>query len=191
MTESWYAVHCRPRKEDQAARALQAKGYRVFYPHTAEWVEQSKRKSRYMRVAYLPRYLFICFEGKAGESVFDVNNTLLQAAGGGSVVHSTAGSDGYKRPFPIPEDAMHSLFGVADHYGQVHIRAAKRKGGLAYAVGDRVMFTDRNPLFGLMAVIEAIMENGKHIRVRLEHALAGTTEMTIDERNIREVLKAS
>jgi transcription antitermination factor NusG len=189
MTDRWYAVHCKPREEHKADAMLRAKGYLTYFPHFSEWVEASKRRARLEHRAYLSRYLFVCFRSERAhlESAYDVNET----PGVGGMVYSGVDRNGDRAVFPIPLDVMDELRALADAYGQIHARK-KRKNGFSAAVGDMVRFTDRNPLEGLLATIEAVLDDGKSIRVRLERQILGqkSMRMVISQRQLVEVIKA-
>jgi transcription antitermination factor NusG len=185
-TDRWYAVHCGPREEDKAARHLQAKGYKVFYPHVADWVEQSKRKARFVRLAYLSRYLFVCFTPERAhlESAYDVNETF----GVSTIVYSGVDEHGDRMALPIPNEVMEQIMGLTDPCGQIHV--TKKQRGNMIRVGDMVRFTDKNPLYGFLATVELVLKEGKELRVRLEKAIAGQTTMTVETKRAVEVIRA-
>jgi transcription antitermination factor NusG len=188
MTDRWYAVHCKPREEHKADAMLRAKGYRTFFPHTTEWIEASKRKARLEHRAYLSRYIFVCFQSERThiESAYDVNET----PGVSTMVYSGTDRNGDRAAFPIPLDVMDEMRRLTDKNGRIHQDKKKAK-GVAYGIGDRVVFVERNPLSGLMGVIEDVLgESGKRILVRLDRAIAGSSVMEIGESNLREVRKA-
>src|SRR5690242_8515981 len=53
--ESWYAVHCKPRKEWQAAAALERLlGLTIYLPQICR-----HRRGQIDRIPFFPRYLFV------------------------------------------------------------------------------------------------------------------------------------
>lgn len=177
----WYAILCGPNLETVANKALKSKGYNTFYPHTREWVESSRTKSKLVWKAYLPRYLFVA----------DIHNFLEvnSAPGVSTAVYSGVDANGNRVPFPIPELVMRELFFRADHEGQIHLRK-KRKTWFQGKSGDVIRFGETNPLWGLFATIEEVMDNGKRLKVLLENALAGQDSMIIETSAVGELIRA-
>lgn len=194
MTEAWYAVYTAPRAEYLADRTLRALGYKTFFPHTVELVQQSKRKSRFVKVAYLSNYLFVAFrpERRHLESAYQVNNAVVDEDGRKKASLVMAGTDanGDKAPFPIPMSVMNPLMELCDHVsGQVIFVQDVPRTKWNWAVGDRVRIAEGNALFGLFAAVEEIFDNGESLRVRLERSLLGKDVATIRATEVQEVVK--
>jgi hypothetical protein len=192
LTERWHAIHTIPRSEYVADLKLRGLGYKTFFPHTVELVAQSKRKSRFVKIAYLTRYTFVAFRPERAhlESAFQINS--LTNKDGDYLCRMVVNGSGDGTPFPIPLDVMQPLFDLCDLIdGQVFDRNAP-KPKWAWAVDDRIRLGDNTgALRGLAAAIEHISDDGESLRVRLERTILGQDVVTVRSRDVDEVEAAA
>jgi hypothetical protein len=190
--ERWYAVHTIPRSEYLADVKLRALGYKTFFPHSVEIIGQSKWKSRFVKVAYLTRYTFVCFRPERVhlESAYQINN-LLNREGEYlcRMVYAGVDSNGDRMPFPIPLKIIEELKVLCEPDGQLAgggpLDSSRQK---LWKRHDRVKVAEGlGALFGLFGTIEEVMPNGKQLRIVLDKAIAGQSMVTVNTSNIEEV----
>jgi len=109
------------------------------------------------------------------------------------LVNETPGVSGLVRahaqmPLPVPSLVMTGLQAHADPYGEVHAPARQKKTrAFRGRPGDRVRFTEKNPLFGFWGEIKRVL--GTEVLVELECEILGKREARVPLSAIAEVLK--
>ncbi len=175
-TPDWYAVHTHPRKESYADWHLRRQGLVTFFPHTTQWIGLGTRQARLVKRAWLTRYLFV---RTAPRRFFVVNET----PGVSGLVRARA-----HMPLPVPSLVMTGLQARADPYGEVFMpKAQKKRRAFSGRPGDRVRFTEKNPLFGFWGEIKRVL--GSEVLVELEREILGKREARVPLAAIAEVLK--
>jgi len=172
----WYAVHTHPRKESYADWHLRRQGFVTFFPHSTQWIGLGTRQARLAKRAWLVRYLFVRI---APRSFFLVNET----PGVSGLVRAHA-----QMPLPVPHIVMEALQTRADPYGEVFMpKKQKKRRGFQGRPGDRVRFTETNPLFGFWGEIKRVL--GAEVLIELEREILGKREARVPLSAIAEVLK--
>lgn len=170
MAERWFAIMTAPRAEETAKENLEWKGYRVFFPHWGVF-----KKRRYINVPYFSRYIFVAFDGKPHQSAYDVNET----DGVSTMVYAGSDAQGYRRPFPIPEQFMQELHELCHPWTGQILQKAEKQHPPEIVQGIRVRVTsETNAAFNFLGEVERRM--GKLARVKLEKPILGKSYATFD-----------
>lgn len=168
VQQSWYVIHCKPRKESQVHRQLQAKSIDVFYPTVR--VKPVNPRAAKIR-PYFPGYLFV--------------HVNLAAVGIGALqwipgVNRMVQFDG--QPSPISDQFIRALkdcVAILNKTGPVDLSSIKK--------GDWVRIKD-GPFAGHEAIFDMRLSANHRIRVLLE--LAGRlVRVDIDSHNITPVAR--
>jgi transcription antitermination factor NusG len=175
----WFAVYCAPRREGLAADNLRRQGYETFFPHTIEWEAHGRSRSRLVHKAFLTGYLFVVLDLE--HSAYGVNET-------DGVVSVVYGSAGPGTSVPIPADVMNRFFWLTDKTGQIQCtkRAKRHFDG---DPGDVIRFAEKTPLFGLLAEIEKVFDDGKRISVRLAQMFGAQRNLVIAPSDVGELIR--
>jgi transcriptional antiterminator RfaH len=124
----WYAIHCKPRKEDVVSIQLELRNVEVFYPRIL--IRKKDHKSVSAK-PYFPGYLFICVDQN------DVNWSKIKW------VPFTLGVVGYgMEPIPIPDSFISQL---KNHLEMINLERESYR--LKFKEGDDIRITD-GPLEG-------------------------------------------
>lgn len=155
----WYPVMCAPRMESVADANLRRQGFYTFYPF--ERVQRKRKlpnrttfKLEWVEQPYFPRYLFVAFRGRAGESFGAINETT-----GVSTAVYFAGA-----PLEIPPPVMDELMQRAKKGGLMGVvdRTIRKR----FSPGQRVKFIDESPFAGFLAAVS--LDRGPQVRVWID-----------------------
>lgn len=137
---SWYAAFCEPQKEPLANDQLVRRGFETLFPHFTEWRGLGGNRTRIVRKAYYPNYLFVLADSLC----------LSQIPETPGVMYLLHGAD--TMPVRLPQAFMDWLWSKVDHLGTVHVPTASRSkfGALR---GKRVQVTEGNPFWGLIGTV--------------------------------------
>jgi transcription antitermination factor NusG len=154
----WYALQCRPRKEDMVARQVESHGLTVFAPRL--FVQPVNPRARTFK-PYFPGYIFVRADlATVGVSYFQ---HLPHAVG-----LIRVGSE----PADVPEDLI-----VAIHR---HLEAINANGGELFhrlRPGDPVLIT-RGLFAGYEAIFDARIRDTDRVRVLLD--LLGNRQVALE-----------
>lgn len=143
----WYAVHCKPLKEREAAAALENYlGLGIYLPEI-----RRRFRGKISHAPFFPRYLFVQADLQT------VAASRINAAQG--VVHLVAFDE---LPQPIPAEVIDAI-----RERLAHLNA---QGGLAehnFRPGDRVRLKD-GPFRGIEAIFAGPMTPSTRVRILLE-----------------------
>jgi len=161
----WYALQCRPRKEDTVARQVESRGLTVFAPRLR--VQPINPRARTLK-PYFPGYIFVQADlTTVGVSYFQ----HLPHAVGLIRVDS--------QPVDVPVD----LISVIQH----HLATINAKGGeLFYRLqpGDPVAIA-RGPFAGYAAIFDARIRDTDRVRVLLDLLGSGQVALELQVGQIR------
>jgi transcriptional antiterminator RfaH len=148
MSEKWYALRSKPRKEDVLWRQLRTKGIETFYPRLR--VNPVNPRAKKVK-PYFPGYLFIKADLEAlGLSFFQwMPHSLGLVLFGGEPAH-------------VPENLIYEI--------QKRIEAIAAAGGEVFdglQQGDRVRIQG-GPFGGYEAIFDARLPGTERVRVLLE-----------------------
>ena len=161
----WYAVHCRPLKEAQAARMIEERiGLAVYLP---EIIRRFRR--RVQRAPFFPGYLFVQADLQR------VAMSSINALPG--VLRLVSFSE---MPTPVPASAIETI--------RLAVETLNNRGGLpehGFLPGEHVRLKS-GPLGGLDAVFVGPMKPSERVRVLIEflgHLREAEVKVDILERN--------
>ena len=148
MTQYWYALRSKPRKEDVVWRQARTRGFETFYPRIK--VNPVNPRSRKIR-PYFPGYLFIQADlEEVGLSVFQwMPHSMGLVSFGGE-------------PSTVPEHLIHEL--------KKRIDAINEAGGELFEglkPGEVVRISE-GPFRGYEAIFDARLPGTERVRVLLE-----------------------
>lgn len=148
MTEAWYALRSKPRKEEAVFRQVHGQGFRAFYPRLR--VKPVNPRSQKIK-PYFPGYLFIYADlEKVGLSVFQwMPHTLGLVSFGGE-------------PATVPE---HLLEAIRKRVEEINSAGGENLEGLQ--AGDRIRIVT-GPFSGYEAIFDARLPGSARVRVLLE-----------------------
>ena len=156
--ERWYAVQTIARREAKAEFELNRQGFRTFLPAVMRTVRHA-RKTRSVRVAAFPGYLFI---------VLDLERDRWRAVNGTIGVSSLVMGDRF--PLPVPGGIVEVLLDYRDDSGVCRFDRD-------LVVGQKVRVVS-GPLAEAIGTLDRLDGNGR-VRVLLE-ILGGQALATID-----------
>lgn len=167
---TWYAVHTRPSREQDASTYLRRQGYRTWYPFIREkrWIGRAPHRRREERDRPLfSRYIFVELS-KPTQSLYDVNETY----GVSTVVHIAG------EPLEIPGGVIDELMARTDEIGMVH--QEKPPHWFQGKPGDQVQLVDELPYNGLIARLASLqyLDNRGEISIFL-NMLGAEREITV------------
>ncbi len=166
MSESWYVLRSKPRKETQLYTYLRSKAIETFYPTLK--VKPVNPRSSTIR-PYFPGYLFVRVDlGEVGKNSLDwmPGSTGLVAFGG--------------EPATIPELFVHDL---KQHLAQ--LKTERESGIHGIKSGDRVRITS-GPFAGYEAIFDTQLNGDQRAQVLLQwlgHQLKVEVNANLIERN--------
>jgi len=180
----WFAVYCKPQQECLAERLLTQKGYQTFFPHEVKWIPRPY--ARAVKRPFLTGYIFVCIPNFG--SFYEVR----EQPGVREIVCAGVNASGERVPFPIPEGVMNRLRSMTDPLGQIHARLRKNQlviNGKAADRGDEVEFTEQSPFWGLMAIIEEILDGGEQIRLLLRQMFGAERSVVVGSHQVSGVVR--
>jgi transcriptional antiterminator RfaH len=148
MENGWYALRCKPRKEDVVWQQVRSQGFETFYPRIK--VTPVNPRAKKLK-PYFPGYLFVQIDlEKAGNSVFQwMPHTLGLVNFGGE-------------PALVPENLINAIRSRVDEINQ--------SGGELFdglQSGDVVRISN-GPFAGYEAIFDARLPGSVRVRVLLE-----------------------
>ena len=155
--QAWYAVHTRSRAEASVERALRGQGMNTWFPHTAAWKPRDQHSLDLVKIAYMPRYMFV--ELNPFNPAFYAVNKVMDGRTA-RVVFAPGGI-----PWPVPSKVMDMLMARTDPSGLIYGKMPKPK--FAGKRGDWVRLSETSAYFGFLVCISDIDSTGKII-VELE-----------------------
>ena len=147
MTEAWYVLHSKPRKEHFLAEQLRLREIDLFYPqHPVKTVNPRARKVR----PYFPGYVFVRIDlDRQGTSLLD----WMPGATG------LVAFDG--QPASVPETLIHA---IRHRVEEINVSGGEQLAGLKR--GDPVVI--RGGAFdGYQAIFDAKLSGNERVRVLL------------------------
>jgi transcription antitermination factor NusG len=145
----WYAVHCRPCKEKQAARALQhTLNLRVYFPEIRRQHRHTKQEESY---PLFPCYLFVQTDLR------NVRRDYITRMPG---VVQLVGFHG--TPMAVPSGVIEELL---EQVNTINERGGTMEHG--FQAGDLVRLK-RGPMRGLEGIFEGPMEPSERVRILIE-----------------------
>ena len=144
----WYALRCKPRKEDAAWRQVMNEGFEAYYPRLR--VNPVNPRSRKVK-PYFPGYLFVRANlEEVGQSVFQwMPHTLGLVSFGGE-------------PALVPD---HLIDAVRQRVDQINAAGGEVFDGLKQ--GEAVYIQD-GPFSGYQALFDVRLPGSTRVRVLLE-----------------------
>ncbi len=148
MTQLWYALRSKPRKEEVVWRQVMLQGFEVFYPRLR--VNPVNPRSRKVK-PYFPGYLFVSADlADVGLSVFQWMPHAIGIVKFGD------------EPAHVPENLIHAL--------RKRVEEIAQAGGEVFdglKPGDKVWISD-GPFRGYEAIFDARLPGSERVRVLLE-----------------------
>ncbi len=148
MGNSWYALRCKPRKEDAVWQQVRSKGFETYYPRLK--ITPVNPRSRKVK-PYFPGYIFVQFDLESiGGSVFQwMPHTLGLVSFGGE-------------PATVPDNLIEAVRSRVDEINQ--------SGGEVFDglhSGDTIQI-NHGPFAGYEAIFDARLPGSVRVRVFLE-----------------------
>jgi transcriptional antiterminator RfaH len=148
MTNLWYALRSKPRKEDVLYRQSNAQGFEVFYPRLR--VQPVNPRSKKYK-PYFPGYMFVNVDlEKVGISTFQwMPHSIGLVSFGGDPAH-------------VPENLINAL--------QKRVNQINEAGGEVYEgikPGDPVRISD-GPFKGYQAIFDERLPGSERVRVLIQ-----------------------
>lgn len=148
LDNNWYALRCKPRKEDVVWRQVQNQGFLVFYPRLK--VVPVNPRSRKIK-PYFPGYIFVQANlEQIGKSAFQwMPHTLGLVSFGGEAA-------------TVPENLLNEI--------RARVDAINAAGGEVFEdlkVGEQVRISN-GPFSGYEAIFDARLPGSVRVRVLLE-----------------------
>jgi transcriptional antiterminator RfaH len=148
MTNRWYALRSKPRKEDVLYRQANAQGFEVFYPRLR--VQPVNPRSKKYK-PYFPGYMFVNVDlEKVGISTFQwMPHSIGLVSFGGEPAH-------------VPENLINTLQKRVD---QINEAGGEVYDGLKH--GDPVKISD-GPFMGYEAIFDERLPGSERVRVLIQ-----------------------
>jgi len=148
MTDAWYALRSKPRKEDAVWKQVQNQGFEAFYPRLK--VQPVNPRSRKIR-PYFPGYLFVRADlPEVGLSTFQwMPHTLGLVSFGGE-------------PAIVPDNLIHAIRKRVD---EINAAGGEVFDGLKPGEVVRISV---GPFQGFEAIFDARLPGNVRVRVLLE-----------------------
>ncbi len=148
MEKAWYALRCKPRKEDVVWQQVRSKGFETFYPRLK--VTPVNPRSKKLK-PYFPGYMFVQFDlDQVGNSVFQwMPHTLGLVSFGGEAAL-------------VPENLIHAI--------KLRVDEINQSGGEIFdglQSGD-VVRINHGPFAGYEAIFDERLPGSVRVRVLLE-----------------------
>jgi transcription antitermination factor NusG len=115
---------------------------------------------------------------REGQSFYTINNTI----GVSTVVYC-----GYDA-LSIPESIIEEIRSRGDSDGRIWVKGDERP-EFPGKPGDKVKFSEKSPLFGLLAEIKRVDNTGR-LMVQLEQLLGSTREISVSQADVELVSTA-
>jgi len=149
MTNTWYVLQCKPRKEDVVYKQLCTRGIETFYPRVRT---KNTYSHKFRFKPYFPGYLFI---------YFDVNqhqHSELKWLPGSIDLVSVGGE-----PACVPHTLIHTIRQKVDKINAAGSPTMEEQ----YKRGDPVVIL-KEPLDGFKAIFDAKLSGTERVRVLLQ-----------------------
>lgn len=148
MSEVWYALRSKPRKEEIVWQQALSHGFKVYYPQLR--VHPVNPRSRKL-VPYFPGYLFVLADlEKVGQSIFQWMPHTLGLVGFGG------------EPAAVPE---HLIAALEKRVGEINQAGGEVFAGLKS--GEAVWISE-GPFRGYEAIFDERLPGSERVRVLLE-----------------------
>lgn len=159
MTAQWYALRCKPRKEDVVWKQAHDQGHEVFYPRLR--INPVNPRSRKIK-PYFPGYIFVHVDlGSLGFNAFSwMPHTVGLVSFGGE-------------PASVPENL---IYAIRQRVEEIAAAGGEVFDGLKK--GDRVRI-NTGPFEGYEAIFDARLPGTERVRVLLQF-LVERREVTIE-----------
>lgn len=148
MEKGWYALRCKPRKEDVVWQQLRSKGYDTFYPRLK--VTPVNPRAKKLK-PYFPGYMFVQIDlEKVGNSVFQwMPHTLGLVSFGGE-------------PAAVPDNLIHAI--------RLRVDQINQAGGEVFdgLKSGEVVQISNGPFAGYEAIFDARLPGSVRVRVLLQ-----------------------
>ncbi len=148
MEKGWYALRCKPRKEDVVWQQLRSKGYDTFYPRLK--VTPVNPRAKKLK-PYFPGYMFVQIDlEKIGNSVFQwMPHTLGLVSFGGE-------------PAAVPDNLIHAI--------RLRVDQINQAGGEVFdgLKSGEVVQISNGPFAGYEAIFDARLPGSVRVRVLLQ-----------------------
>ncbi len=162
----WFALYVQPSTERAVTDELNSMGIECFFPFTSQWVGTSQRnRTKLVRRAYFPRYVFVRVRHIDLHDVRDVRGVCYVVSMGGAS----------SEVLTIPDLVMAHMMRVATPSGEILMGKARKK---RFRKGELLRITEEgNPLVGMLltfvsgsAIITAeLVEKGLRLSVPIEY----------------------
>lgn len=148
MEKGWYALRCKPRKEDVVWQQLQSKGFESFYPRLK--VTPVNPRAKKLK-PYFPGYMFVQINlEQVGNTVFQwMPHTLGLVSFGGE-------------PAAVPENLIHAI--------RLRVEEINQSGGELFdgLKSGEVIRINNGPFAGYEAIFDACLPGSVRVRVLLQ-----------------------
>lgn len=148
MEKGWYALRCKPRKEDAVWQQLRSKGFETFYPRLK--VTPVNPRAKKLK-PYFPGYMFVQIDlEKIGNSVFQwMPHTLGLVSFGGE-------------PAAVPDNLIHAI--------RLRVDEINQAGGEVFdgLKSGEVVQISNGPFAGYEAIFDARLPGSVRVRVLLQ-----------------------
>lgn len=162
MTQTWYAIHSKPNREDLLWSQLLSRGHQVYYPRIH--VRPVNPRARTIK-PYFPGYLFV---------QLDLNQTPISTVAWTPGAQRIVSFDG--EPAIVPEAVIHAL--------QAHIQKLEAAGpdplhGLQ--PGDAVVLQG-GPFEGYEGILDTRLDGRERVRILLKMINSQQVRMEVSAR---------
>lgn len=166
MTLHWYALRCKPRKEEVVWKQVRDQGFEVFYPRLR--VNPVNPRARKV-VPYFPGYMFVYVDLDAvGQSAFQwMPHTVGLVSFGGE-------------PSTVPDNLVYTI--------RQRVEAIATAGGVVFdglKSGD-VIQIDYGPFRGYEAIFDTRLPGSERVRVLLTLLDSRRVSLELDASSIRQ-----
>src|SRR4030065_1632094 len=166
MTQQWYALRSKPRKEDIVWKHVHDRGYEVFFPRIR--VHPVNPRSRKVK-PYFPGYIFVRLDLEMlGNSVIQwMPHTVGLVSFGGE-------------PAPVPDHLIHAI--------RRRVEEIASAGGEVFdgLKQGEVVRIDHGPFEGYEAIFDARLPGSERVRVLLKILSNRQVSVELDAAHIKQ-----
>ena len=166
MTQQWYALRSKPRKEDIVWKQVHDRGYEVFFPRIR--VHPVNPRSRKVK-PYFPGYIFVRLD------LEELGNSVIQW-----MPHTVGLVSFGGEPAPVPDHLIHAI--------RRRVEEIASAGGEVFdgLKQGEVVRIDHGPFEGYEAIFDARLPGSERVRVLLKILSNRQVSVELDAAHIKQ-----
>ena len=166
MTQQWYALRSKPRKEDIVWKQVHDRGYEVFFPRIR--VHPVNPRSRKVK-PYFPGYIFVRLD------LEELGNSVIQW-----MPHTVGLVSFGGEPAPVPDHLIHAI--------RRRVEEIASAGGEVFdgLKQGEVVRIDHGPFEGYEAIFDARLPGSERVRVLLKILSNRQVSVELDAAHLKQ-----